>query len=205
MLRSEAKPLSSKQCSQISVVLAAVALAACVAHGYWVGGEIDKTIAEVTRVEAPGKELAALQKQKTDAETARKKTDDEITKRRIEVEQAELTLDAHRRRLGKLLESLSNDTSHEWVLRKIEGNPSELLLVGVTMHPEHVTGMAAKMAHELAPLGWSVEPPEQQARNVLDNGGPWSFSLRLRDIKLIEGPPPSPSATPSNIVRMPLR
>ena len=90
------------------------------------------------------------------------------------------------------------------MLRKIEGDPRELLLVGVTMHPEHISLMAAEMATDLAKLGWAVDPPEQQAKHLRDNGGPWSFSLRLRDQSLPQSlPAAEPVVSPSNLVRTP--
>jgi hypothetical protein len=196
--------LTSKQRTTITVSLAAAALVACVAHGYWVSGQIDAARAEQARIETPGKQMQTLQKQKADAEKKLKETKDANAVRLVEVEQAEQTLDAHRRRLGLLLERLSKDASGQWVLRKIEGNPSELMLVGVTMHPEHISGMAAAMAADLAKLGWAVDPPEQQARNQRDDGGPWTFSLRLRDQSVATPlPAAEPIASPSNIVRTP--
>src|SRR5262249_11382551 len=151
--------------------------------------------------------LNALQQQLTKARDESKKLSDELAKRTQEVELAETTLDVHRRRLGQLLERLGRDTSHQWVLQKIDGNPPELTLVGLTMHPEHISQMAATLADELSDMGWSVEPPEQTAKNVLDDGGPWRFTLRLHDQTLATRPstpsaPPSPSV-PSNVVRMP--
>lgn len=201
------RPLTQQQRNVGSLVLAAVALAACFGHHKWVEAERARVGAEQARIEAPGKELAALQQQLTKAQDDTKKLTDELAKRRTEVEMAETTLDVHRRRLGQLLERLGRNKSQNWVLQKIDGNPREVKLVGLTMHPEHISQMAADLAGELSDLGWSVEPPEQKAQNVLDDGGPWQFTLQLQDQTLARptGAAPAPAApsVPSNVVRMP--
>jgi hypothetical protein len=123
------------------------------------------------------------------------------------VTQAEDTLVAHRRRLGELLERLGKESSHEWVLRRIEGTPRELKLVGLTMHPEHISVLAADLAVDLAKLGWAVDPPHHTARNQRNDGGPWTFELRLRDETLptpAATPAPSAPAGPPNLVRVPM-
>lgn len=204
LLRPAKRPLSGKQRQSIATSLAAVALLACFGHGYWVGREIESTKAEQARLEAPGKELASLRKQVADNEKKLKDAEGALTVRTAEVEGTERTLDAHRRRLGLLLERLARNSSPHWVLRSIEGDAAEIVLHGATMHPEHVITMAASMAESLAELGWTVDPPEQQAKNVRPDGGPWQFTLRLRDASLPNATPAEPK-TPNaaNVVRTP--
>lgn len=208
LLRPAKRPLTAQQRSAGSLVLAVLALAACFGHYKWVESERARVAKEQAAIEAPGQQFAAIQQQLTKAREEVKKQGDELTKRTQEVEMAETTLDVHRRRLGQLLARLGDGKSHEWVLQKIDGSPREVKLVGLTMHPELISEMAAKLAAELSDMGWSVEPPEQTAKNVFDNGGPWQFTLRLNDQTLTPRPgggavpPPSPSV-PSNVVRMP--
>lgn len=201
------RPLTAQQRNAGSLVLAAIALAACFGHYKWVEAERARVAASQAEVEAPGKQLAALQQQLTASRDTTKKLTDELAKRTDEVELAETTLGVHRRRLGELLERLGRGRSQDWVLRKIDGNPREVRLVGLTMHPELISEMAADLARELTDLGWSVEPPEQTAKNVREDGGPWEFSLKLSDqtLTLQPGPAaaPAPPAIPSNVVRMP--
>jgi hypothetical protein len=203
LIAAPKRPLTSQQRTSISLALAGVALLGCIAHNYWAQQSIDTITAEQARIEAPGKELASLQQAKTAAEKKIKELETANAARKTEVEQAEHTLDAHRRRLGLLLERLANDSSGQWVLRSIEGNPREMQLHGVTMHPEHINHMAATMAVDLAKLGWAIDPPEQQARNLRDDGGPWNFSLRLRDMSVPKGEVVDAPPNASNIVRTP--
>jgi len=201
------RPLSMQQRRNISAVLAGVALLACVGHGYWVRSALEAAQAERNRVEAPGRELASIKQQQGDLEKALTKLREETSKRSDEVKQTEATLVAHRRRLGELLERLGRESTHEWVLRRIEGTPRELKLVGLTMHPEHISVLAADLAADLSKLGWAVDPPNHTARNQRDDGGPWTFELRLRDETLpkpTETPAPTAPAGPPNLVRVPM-
>lgn len=201
------RPLSTQQRRNIAAVLAGVALLACIGHGYWVRTGIELAQAEQNRVEAPGRELASIKKQQGETEKALTKLRDETTKRAAEVKQAEETLIAHRRRLGALLDRLGRESTHQWVLRRIDGSPRELILVGLTMHPEHISALAADLAADLDKLGWTVEPPTHTARNQLNDGGPWSFELRLRDETLPKpatGSAPTAPAGPPNLVRVPM-
>jgi hypothetical protein len=62
------------------------------------------------------------------------------------------------------------------------------------------------LARDLADLGWAVDPPQHVARNVRDDGGPWSFELHLRDESLSAGPPAESrptAAPPPALVRIP--
>lgn len=201
------RPLTTQQRRNIAAALAGVALLVCAGHGYWTRMGIEAAQAEQNRVEAPGRELATIKQQQGDTQKALDKLREETTKRSGEVKQAEQTLIAHRRRLGELLERLSHESSHDWVLRRIEGSPRELKLVGLTMHPEHISTLAADLAVDLAKLGWAVEPPTHSARNQRNDGGPWSFELRLNDTTLPKTsvtPAPSAPAGPPNLVRVPM-
>jgi hypothetical protein len=199
LLRPAPRPLTSPQRRNYAAALTLIALTACVGHAYWVRNELARVAAEKAVVEAPARELATIMQQRTEADTAIKKLREELTKRSGEVDQAETILAAHRTRLGELLERLARESSRQWVLREINGSPRQLKLIGVTMHPEHISGLAAELAKDLADLGWTVDPPQHMARNVRDDGGPWSFELQLRDERLA---PPSgaPAATPTRVV-----
>jgi len=207
VVRPSARPLSAGQRRNIAVVLGCLALGACMAHGYWIRQGIEAATAEQARVEEPGQQLAAMQQRQAEAEKSLTKLREEVAKRKADVGQAQEMLAAHRRRLGELLDRLGKESSQQWVLREISGTPRDLKLVGVTMHPEHISVLAADLAVDLADLGWAVEPPKHMARNQQNDGGPWSFELRLRDETI--APRTAPTTKPAapagsrNLVRVP--
>ena len=188
------RPLTKQQRMAIAAVLGVAALGACWGHTKWISSENSRIAAERARVEAPGQELAGISQQITKLETDQKKALEEQAKLQAEVRHAEEVFDAHRRRLAELMRRLSEDSTHDWVLQKIDGTGAELKLTGTTMHPEHISLLAEGMSTDLARHGWTVEPPMQQARNLSDDGGPWTFELRLRDLNSLKQLPATDAA-----------
>lgn len=188
------RPLTKQQRMAVAAVLGVVALGACWGHAKWIASENGRIAAERARVEAPGQELAGISQQIKKLETDQKKAQEEHAKLQDEVRHAEEVFDAHRRRLAELMRRLSEDSTHDWVLQKIDGTGAELKLTGTTMHPEHISLLAEGMSTDLARHGWTVDPPMQQARNLSDDGGPWTFELRLRDLNSLKQLPATDAA-----------
>lgn len=185
---AEVKPFSKQQRAAISVVLAIAALGVCYGHTRWIESELSTIAAEKTRLAAPGQQIALMKTQAATIEKDMKTTSAERDKLAAEVKQAEEVFDSHRRRLSELLRRLADDSNHDWVLQRIDGTGREVKLTGVTMHPEHISVLAEGMSTDLQRLGWTVDPPKQTARNQLDDGGPWTFELRLHDHAVPKGP-----------------
>jgi hypothetical protein len=195
IVTAPARPMTQRQQGMVAAVLGLVVLGACYAHNEWVKRKIEAAAAEQTELEAPGKEVAAIKQQSTTIEKDLTKIREEAAKLKIEVNQAEALFDSHRRRLPELLRRLSADpsSSRDWVLQKISGSGRELTLAGTTMHPEHISRLASELSVDLESLGWGVEPPKQDARNLVESGGPWAFELKLVDRK--QAPAATPVAT----------
>jgi hypothetical protein len=200
------RPLTKQQRTAIAGILGVVALGVCYAHTQYVASETAELAVKQARLAAPGQELAQIKQQITKLEADQKKALEESQKLEAEVRHVEEVFDAHRRRLADLLRRLADDSSHDWVLQKIEGTGAEIKLTGTTMHPEHISLLAEGMSTDLARHGWTVEPPMQTARNLADDGGPWKFELRLRDLNSLQPAAPTPTGTNparSTIVGMP--
>jgi len=195
VVTAPARPMTQRQQGMIAAVLGLAVLGACYAHGRWVEKQIATANAEQNIVEGPGKEVDSIKQQKTTIEKELTKIREEAAKLRVDVTQAETLFESHRRRLPELLRRLSADSSasRDWVLQKISGSGRELTLGGLTMHPEHISRLASELSVDLEPLGWGVEPPKQDARNVAPSGGPWAFELKLVDRRQTV---PAPSAAP---------
>jgi hypothetical protein len=193
-----ARPMTQRQQQMIAAVVGLLALGACYGHHAWVKNQMEAAATEQTRLEAPGKEVASVKLQATSIEKELTKIREEAAKLKVEVTQAEAIFDSHRRRLPELLRRLSADSSasHDWVLQRISGSGRELTLGGTTMHPEHISQLASELSVDLESLGWGVEPPKQEARNLSENGGPWAFELKLVDRKQTTATPAAP--TPAN-------
>ena len=203
-----ARRMDQRQRNLVSAVLALALFGACYAHHQWVGANIKSVAEKKAELEKPGTALQAVRTQIATVEKDLKKLEEEKTKLAADVRSTEAVFDSHRRRLAELMRRLSDDSSHDWVLQEITATGREIKLIGTTMHPEHISTLTAAITHDFGKLGWGVEPAKQEARNVSNNGGPWTFEIQLRDLKM---PAASPSATspaasptpPSTIVRVP--
>jgi hypothetical protein len=204
-----ARRLNQSQRNRISVALALVLLGACYGHNLWVTSNIAKVAAEKKKLDAPGIELESVKTQIATVEKDLKALEDGKKRVAADVRNTEAALDSHRRRLAELMRRLSDDSSHDWVLQKITGTGREIKLTGSTMHPEHISTLTAEITSDFGKLGWAVDPAKQEARNLTPNGGPWTFEIQLRDLKLppvpaASGTSPSTTPTPpSTIVRVP--
>jgi hypothetical protein len=199
VVTASARPMTQRQQGMVAAVLGLVVLGACYGHNEWVKNGIEAANTEQTALEAPGKEVASLKQQASTIEKDLTKVREEEAKLKIEVTQAEAMFDSHRRRLPELLRRLSADpnSSRDWVLQKISGSGRELTLAGTTMHPEHISRLASELSVDLESLGWGVEPPKQDARNLVESGGPWAFELKLVDRKHTQAVTPATPA-PAN-------
>ena len=185
VVTAPSRPMTQRQQGMVAAMLGLLAIAACYGHNVWVKSRTESAVAEQAVIEAPGKEVASIKQQASTLEKDLAKIKEEAAKLKIEVNNAESMFDSHRRRLPELLRRLSADSSasRDWVLQRISGSGRELTLGGTTMHPEHISQLASELSVDLESLGWGVEPPKQEARNLVENGGPWAFELKLVDRK----------------------
>jgi len=203
VVTAPARPMTQRQQGMAAAVLGLLAMGACYGHHAWVKNQAEAAVAEQAEIEAPGKEVASIKQQTSTLEKDLAKIREEAAKLKIEVTQAESLFESHRRRLPELLRRLSADAgaSQDWVLQRISGSGRELTLGGTTMHPEHISQLASELSVDVESLGWGVEPPKQEARNLSANGGPWAFELKLVDRKQT---PAAPAATvPANPIAGP--
>lgn len=204
-----ARRLNQAQRNKISAVLALVLFGACYGHHQWVASNIAKVAAEKTVLDAPGIELASVKTQIATMEKDLTKLEEDKRRVASDVRNTEAVLDSHRRRLAELMRRLSDDASHDWVLQKITGTGREIKLTGSTMHPEHISTLTAEITNDFGRLGWVVDPAKQEARNLKENGGPWTFEIQLRDLQMAPAPvasgtrPTTTPTPPSTIVRVP--
>ncbi|MCE9608293.1 MAG: hypothetical protein K8U03_25690 [Planctomycetia bacterium] len=208
MIVPAARRMTARQRNMVAGVMGLIVVGACYAHNFWVASEIAKVAAEKTRLEAPGKEVDAIKAQIKTLETELTKVEGEQKRLANDVQRTEEVFHSHRRRLAEMMRRLSDDATHDWVLQKISANGREITLSGVTMHPEHIAELTAEITTDFGALGWAVDPAKQSARNLKENGGPWTFEIQLRDLNV---PKPIPTGTspsaiptpPSTIVRVP--
>ena len=88
-----------------------------------------------------------------------------------------------RLRVARLLAVLARQDPDQMVLEKIDGSGEHVVLHGLSLRPEAVNALAKILSSELGPLGWQVQVPNEQAREMLVGGGPWQFEVHIQDAR----------------------
>jgi hypothetical protein len=143
--------------------------------------DLARTRQEIQKAQEPVRRMADIQKQLKDQETKRA----QLTKEIERVQTNHETLLTQRRRLGVLLRALAEHPHEDVVILKIDVNSAngEPGIHGVSLRPQLADQLARTLTPLMLPLGWHVEQPKYKARNVLTNGGPWSFEMAFRPVE----------------------
>jgi Tfp pilus assembly protein PilN len=187
LIRPAKRPMSAAKRRALAAVAAAVCLVACAGH-YLVVETIRRArVAETARLRQPAEQLAQLKKEGDGLRGKRDKLRAECDRLGADLNNCQQVMRFQRLRVARLLAVLARQDPDQIVLEKIEGSGDHIVLHGVSLRPEAVNALAKTLSSELGPLGWQVQVPNEQAREMLVNGGPWQFDLHIQDA----APPPA--------------
>ncbi|MCH2127377.1 MAG: hypothetical protein MK165_21480 [Pirellulaceae bacterium] len=174
------KVASKEKRTKTSLAIAVGLLAICIGHYFFQQQSAGKLAAELEPLQD-----RTTQKQNLDAElrtitTATTALASEAAD--LATEQEELgSLTRWKGRFSALLASLARQRDDDFVINKITPSNDGLAISGTTLEIQTATRLAKALQPELLTEGWSVEAPTQEGANTLENGGPWKFTLRLKD------------------------
>ncbi|MAI35860.1 MAG: hypothetical protein CBE00_14095 [Planctomycetaceae bacterium TMED240] len=112
-----------------------------------------------------------IEKLLVEAEEARSKRDD----LRTLVDQSD--------RFAVLLRALGNQDLSSFVLDSISSGSNGITLSGRAIRTDAVTLLTQTLEPVVAKVGWGVRPPSVTGLNQTTAGGPWSFSIELKEQK----------------------
>jgi len=175
-------PLTVTQRRAVMLACAAASMLFCFGW-YWLGQQRLKLLAvELERIQAPSKRLEQLK----DDETKLAKDRDELLKQatnmRREVELLVTGMTRQSERQARLLATLSQFSDEHVVIQKIDGQVGETQLSGLCLRSGCVQTLARKLSRELEACGWQVSPAKLSSTGVLSDGGPWKFTIVLKDL-----------------------
>lgn len=175
-------PLSAIQ--RRAVMLACVAATVLFCGGWnWLGQlRLKSLTAELERVQAPAKALEQLKQDETKLAKERGDLHKQAADVRRDVELLVTGMTRQSERQSKLLASLSLFRDEHLVVQKIEGQAGETRVSGLCLRPQCVQSFTRKLSRELQSCGWLVSPAEMSSTSVLSDGGPWKFSIVLKDM-----------------------
>jgi len=164
-----------------AIGLGVVVVAACVAHGLAQRSIENAGRDQLEELKAPAARFAESEKKakQLDGELAKLAADN----RRAEAlaEGGTLRIAIERRRIAALLQAAADSRPDDLVVERIEeAGPGDLAITGVTLRSGLADELATFLSERLAPLGLVVEPAEKKSRLLLDDGGPWDFSIAIR-------------------------
>ncbi|HBP23316.1 MAG TPA: hypothetical protein DEA08_36760 [Planctomycetes bacterium] len=189
LVRPVAQPMSSGARLALALVLAALAIAACAGHSEWLAGRLDAVQAELKAREAPAAEAARLQKRQRELRAERAEIGQEVETLRVALSSYRGVCGQHTDRHVNLLRLLAR-APESLVVERIRDTGAVCSVEGLADDPGAPAELARSLAEGLAGSYWRVSPPNTQALYQRQDGGPWSFVLRLEDT------PPLPQTTP---------
>ncbi len=186
-------PLSATQRRAVMVACAAATMLFC-GGWYWLGQwRLKSLTAELERIQAPAKALEQLKQDETKLVKERDELHKQAADVRRDVELLVTGMTRQSERQSKLLASLSLFRDEHLVVQKIEGQAGETRVSGLCLRTSCVQSLTRKLSRELQACGWLVSPAELASTSVLSNGGPWKFTIVLKDMPSNSSLTPTPS------------
>ncbi|MEM9446552.1 MAG: hypothetical protein AAGA18_14500 [Verrucomicrobiota bacterium] len=133
---------------------------------------------DLTALQAPAQKLASDNKRINELRTELKAIEEELTG----VDNSnEIDVLAHRKRITALLQGVSSGaTVKEAVILKISPDEGlDTVLSGVATTFNAPQGLARQIDENLASYGWRASLFRRTAKLLRDDGGPWSYEIRL--------------------------
>lgn len=182
LVRPPRRPVSRRTKVAAAMALTALVLAACVAHGYWMSQRKQSVTDEIASLNELKKEKRALDKRLAEAEKSEREIQGQLTAVRGQLQGMQAMASGQRGRFALLLELLSALRGEDLVIERLESGKEGVKLTGLALNPGTATRLAKSLHSELLEVGWHVQTPMQEGRNQLVNGGPWTFTIELRDV-----------------------
>jgi len=195
LIQPAARPATLQSRIGVGLVAELVMVALCLLH--W--SSINKEIRSAKEAAANQQEPQRLLAEATKLTEQRQKEWDALSTQNSQqsADQSTAKAELHflRNRMPALLQKLAEQQPEDLVVQSISAEPdSALKLRGVCMDASLADELARRLSPALRPSGWDVLPGEKTAQGLLENGGPWEFTLNLRPRASTSADAPPPRA-----------
>ncbi len=185
-----APPTPIQRYVAVGVILECAIAALCIGHWSWFAWQrnavchelagIGESVAQITRVEQENGNLKRSIAELSQANRAR----EEVARRTA----------LQRRALPALLHSLGSVRPPDVVIQDIHDEGRQVFFVsGLSMTVGGADDLLTRLSKPLQGAGWTVKPVRKDAQQLLDDGGPWRFSLRVSLMTPLSGSPGNPT------------
>lgn len=192
LVRPPRRPVPRRTKVAAAIALTALVLAACAAHGFWMSQLKQSVTSKIASLDELKREKGSLEEQLAEAEKSEREIQEQVTAVRGQLQGMQAMASGQRGRFALLLELLSDLRGEDLVIERLKPDKAGVQLTGLSLSPGAATRLAKSLHPELLAVGWHVQAPTQEGRNQLVNGGPWTFTIVLRDV-----PPQTPVGEPA--------
>ncbi len=158
------------------------ALALCMLHAgvtWWLTQDYR---AEADRLESLDKQLTQYTQESGKNQQEMDKIQQQIDRRAEIAKILPKANAALKQRWYGLMQTLAQATPEGVLIDGIVSQPDALHVTGISLRPDLPDLLASALNSRLQPLGWIVGMPDKTDLALLDQGGPWDFSLPINDV-----------------------
>jgi hypothetical protein len=178
------QPASAKQKTAIAIIVWVVILGLVGFRHMTFSKEVKETTATVEQHRLQSGQVANLRS--TEKALARTRG---ILRKELETLgtiKAESILTNYQQRYAVLLRTLSNFSARygadEFVIDEMSSSSGSVDIKGASIYPDPINEISALLGEKLKPFNWAPDFPTKSGLNRLPNGGPWEFTIRIRDV-----------------------
>lgn len=180
LVRPPKRPMSQQVRTAVMAGLAAAVALACLGHFAFVKSRTVALEKRLDSLQGPAKRLSDLERQYEQAQQNLRQTRDEV--RSLEAAHAHCgrVLEVQRTRLTALLNALARHCPDNVVIDRLGGQAGDVRVHGLSLDPQLALQLAQGLENEITALGWQVETPRQQLREM-PGGRLWDFEVTLKE------------------------
>ena len=174
------RPITNRQLFWCAVAAEAVMIALCFGHSYWIARQKRDIDAELAKHSEPAKQLAQLTKKSDDLKKEFEKLHADNQKAQVSATEGNNEVTTWRARILQLIKNLGEQRPDDLMVQSITSDGSGVRLKGICMEAVQADELASRLELRLRSAGWEIHPAEKQGQQLLENGGPYQFSMFLR-------------------------
>lgn len=184
-LRPPRKPMSRQTRTAIALAGAAMALTLCVGHWTYVDRATQNAQSRIDSLESLAERVKNLEQQRAAAEKEQSELERQLAEVELDGREVARLTGSGGGQVTTLLSVLSQLQRDELLIETLTTDAQGASVSGIALRSDAATEMAEQMRASLEDCGWQVQPPTQQGQKQLAGGGPWSFTIALRDVQSV--------------------
>jgi len=173
------RPLTNRQLFWCAIAAEAVIIALCYGHSQWITRQKREIDAELAKQSEPAKQLAQLTKKTDELKTQFDTLHAGNQKAQVSATEGNTEMTMWRARILQLIKNLGEQRPDDLMIQSIVSDGTGIKLKGICLEAAQADELASRLELRLRGAGWEIHPAEKQGQQLLENGGPYHFSMVL--------------------------